>query len=244
MQKLYVEGTYNVRDLGGCITTDGKTIKTGMLIRSGNLDKLPEAAQQQLIDYGVKTIVDLRDEWEQKLYPNVFTRASQIIYHNVPLLGAALSNNEAWQAVESDYIELHELYIKYLEWCQPQIASIITTIADADSGIVFHCHAGKDRTGIIAALLLSSIGVSDTVISQDYSLTSGEIPHLIAEWREYQLNKGGDMTQFERDVASKPQTMMSMLKYIKDSYGSTTAYLQSCGVTASTLLKLHEKFLE
>jgi protein-tyrosine phosphatase len=244
MQKLYVEGTHNVRDMGGYTTDDGKTTKIGMLIRSGNLDKLPEVAQQQLIDYGVKTIVDLRSEWEQKHYPNVFTEASQMKYYNLPLVSDTLSNNEAWQAVENDYTELHELYIKYLEWCQPQIVSIITTIADADSAIILHCHAGKDRTGIIAALLLSSVGVSDTAISQDYSLTGGEIPHLIAEWRDYYLSKGRDIAQIEREVATKPETMMSMLKYIEDTYGSMTAYLESCGVTSSTLMKLREKFLE
>lgn len=244
MQKLQIKGTYNVRDLGGYITEDGKTTKVGMLIRSGNLDKLPQASQQQVIDYGVRTIIDLRNEWEQRHYPNVFTVASQITYHNLPLLGDALTNNEAWQAVKDDYVERHELYIKYLEWHKSQIATIITTIVNADSATMFHCHAGKDRTGIITALLLSIVGICDTAIAQDYSLSSSEIAHLIAEWREYNLKNGHDMAQFERDVVSKPQTIMSMMAYIKETYGTTAAYLQSCGVLDSTLTKLHQKFVE
>lgn len=244
MQKLHIEGTYNIRDLGGYTAKDGKTTKAGILIRSGNLDNLPQASQQHLIDYGVRTIVDLRDEWEQRHYPNVFTEASQVTYHNVPLLGDALSNNEAWYAVKDDYVELHELYTKYLEWHQPQIAKIITTIADADSVTLFHCHAGKDRTGIITALLLSAVGISDTAIAQDYSLSSGAIAHLVAEWRKYNLNDERDIAQFERDVSSKPKTIMSMMAYINQTYNTTTAYLHSCGVLDSMLTKLHQKFLE
>jgi protein-tyrosine phosphatase len=72
-------------------------------------------------------------------------------------------------------------------------------------------YAGKDRTGIIAALLLGSVGVPDHLIAKDYSLSNLNITHLIKQWREYAIQHGQDMQYFERDAGSETTTMLSML---------------------------------
>jgi protein-tyrosine phosphatase len=243
MLQLTVPGTWNVRDPGGFQTRTGKTVKTGVMLRSGNLDKLPAASQKQLIDYGVKTVVDIRDEWEAENYPNVFINGSTVIYRNVPFLGDALSGDQNWQAESSDFTHLHELYIKYVQRCQPQIADIMTAITESESVVMVHCHAGKDRTGIIAALLLSLINVPDDVIAEDYSLSSAQISHLIKEWRAYNLEKGRDMQKFERKVASDPETILRTLQFVRDTFGSTEAYLRQCGVSDATLTILRQRLL-
>lgn len=83
MRELNILGTYNIRDLDGYATSDKKIIQYGALIRAGNLDKLPETSQTELLDYGVKTIIDVRDEWEAENYPNPFEESTNIDYHNL-----------------------------------------------------------------------------------------------------------------------------------------------------------------
>ena len=231
MTVIDVFGTYNVRDLGGYKTEDGHRTKSHTLIRAGNLDKLPEASQQQLIAYGIKTVIDIRDEWEVAHYPNAFADSPHVTYLNIPLLGDALSNDDAWQKDTADYDRLSDLYITYLEGCKRQIAAILTTIANQDMPTVFHCHAGKDRTGIIAALLLSMSGVSVEDIATDYSLSDQHIQHLITEWRQYAVANGQDMEEFARKTASRPETMVEMMDYLNRTYGSTRDYLRSCGIS-------------
>src|SRR5689334_817200 len=149
MHQLSIEGSYNVRDLGGYPTTDGRAIRSQMLIRAGNLDKLTNTGQQQLIDYGVRTIIDLRDEWEVRRYPDKFARSTAVTYLNIPFLGDNYVEEEPARIV----ITVQDIYCVYLDNCQPQIGAIVTAIAEHPSAIVFHCHAGKDRTGIIAGLV-------------------------------------------------------------------------------------------
>src|SRR5690606_34189317 len=104
-----------LRDLGGIAVSDSYIIKANALLRSGNLDKLPKESQRHLLDYGIKTVIDLRDEWEIEAYPNVFENSDSVIYHNLPLIGDDLSNNADWQSETKHYIDLHELYIKYID---------------------------------------------------------------------------------------------------------------------------------
>lgn len=243
MPELKVEGTYNMRDLGGYITKDDDIVKHKTLIRSGNLDKLPETSQNTLLDYGIQTIIDVRDEWEAENYPNPFVSYDEVKYYNLPLIGDALSNDEGFQVDTRDYVHLNELYIKYIDRCQPQIGQIISTVSDSEMGIVIHCHAGKDRTGIIVALILSVIGIKDDEIANDYALSNQNIQHLISEWRAYEKSKGYDMEQFERNNSSLPETIIETLGHIRENYGSVGDYLRRCGLSKEQLSCLKDKFL-
>ena len=188
---IEVEGGYNVRDLGGYPTIEGRLTRSRVLIRAGTLDKLTPHGQRQLADYGVKTIVDLRDEQEANEYPDLF--APSTTYLNLPFFGDTLSADETWYRHWTDSPTLHELYQHYFDRCQPQIKAIISAVAASTPGILFHCYAGKDRTGLIAALVLSSVGVPAEVIAEDYERTSQHIQHLIVEWRESAQKTGGSM---------------------------------------------------
>src|SRR5258706_15220588 len=214
LHELHLEGGYNIRDLGGYPTEDACSTQKGILLRSGNLDKISVAAQQQLIDYGVKTVIDLRDEWEAEHFPNPFAQSKIVTYLNLPLIGNNVSRNATWKAESQNYTALSELYTKYLEHCQSQLGTIVSTIAESTFATVFHCHAGKDRTGIVAALLFGAVGVPDAAIAEDYALSASQISPLIRQWREYALQHGQDLTHFERDAASDSATMTTMLDYL------------------------------
>ena len=225
--RLDVQGTYNIRDLGGLPIVNGGMTRRHKFIRAGNLDQLPLSSQKQLIDYGVKTVIDLRDEWEVQQYPNVFAQSSDVTYRNLPLIGDHLTHSDAWEEKTKHYTELHELYCNYIDYCQTQIGAIMTTIAQSESTTIFHCYAGKDRTGIIACLLLGALGVSDHLIANDYSQSNHEITHLIEQWRDYAIQHGQDMQQHERDSASKTTTMLKTLTYIRQQYGTISNYFDN-----------------
>lgn len=244
MQHMHVTGTYNLRDLGGYRTADNRSTRQHVFIRAGNLDKIPPESERQLTQYGVKTVIDIRDEWEAEHYPNVFAKSTDVSYRNLPLIGDALSNDKSWQSESEQYIQLHDLYIQYLERCKTQIGAIFTALAESESAVVFHCHAGKDRTGIIAALLLSSVDVPDKPVALDYSLSSQQISHLIEEWRAYALQHGRDMVQFEHQAASEPETIFKMLHYLRANYEDVPCYLRACGVTDHLISRLRGRFIE
>ena len=240
---ISVEGGYNVRDLGGYSTKDGFVTREKVLIRAGSLDKLSDAGQQQLIDYGVKTIIDVRDEWEVREFPNVFAQSTLVTYLSLPLVGKQLSDDKQWNARTENYTQLYEFYCQYLDVCQPQIGIIVTAVAESTSATLFHCYAGKDRTGILAALLLDVVGVQDAVIATDYAQTSQYITHLVAEWRKDAEQNERDMKQFERDTGAESETMLNMLQYLKQSYGNVQNYLHLCGVSNHHLEQLKSRFV-
>jgi protein-tyrosine phosphatase len=243
VRHIDLEGGFNVRDLGGLPTHDGRLTSEFMLIRAGSLDKLTLQAQQKLINYGVKTIIDLRDEWEVRDYPNVFVNSTDVQYWNLPLIGDRLSQDSVWTAETDRYAELHELYAHYLVHCQPQIRAIFSAIAEGSPTTLFHCYAGKDRTGIVAALLLGVAGVPDGVIADDYAETTAQISHLKPRWLSYAIEHEEDMQRFERNTGSDARTMAVLLDNIRQRYGDIAAYLQHCGVSPDQLEGLKKRFV-
>jgi protein-tyrosine phosphatase len=241
---LQFEGGYNLRDLGDIPTGQGQLTRKGVFIRSGNLDKLSISAQEQLIQYGVKTVIDLRNEWECRNYPNVFAQSNQVQYRNLPLIGDLLNDDEDFKAQTENYSNLHEIYRVYLDTCQAQIGAIIGAIAESPATTVFHCYAGKDRTGIIAALLLALVEVDDALIAIDYAETNQQIAHLVEEWRTYAIKNQRDLAKLERDANAAPETILDSLSYVRENYGSVWEYLQVCGVSNSQLTQLRECFIE
>jgi protein-tyrosine phosphatase len=235
---INLEGGFNLRDLGDIPTTDGKTTKRGVFVRSGNLDKISVEGQQKLIDYGVKTVIDLRSEWECRNYPNVFSSSSLVQYKNLPVLSDELSENSQFKAKTGRAANLAGIYRVYFDNCQQAIGTIISTVAESPSTTVFHCYAGKDRTGIVAALLLSIASVDDATIAADYAETTNHIQHLLLEWRENAIKNNRDLTKHDREVGAAAETILDSLSYIRKQYGSIEDYLQICGVTAQQILQI------
>lgn len=241
---MTIDGTYNVRDLGGLPVEGGGVTRRRVLIRAGNLDKLPAASQTSLIEYGVKTIIDLRDEWEVKDYPNVFANSEMITYLNLPLIGEQTLDSDTWQIWKDKATPLHDIYISYVEHCQRQIGTIIRALAVSTPTAIIHCYAGKDRTGIITALVLAAIGVPDAYIAEDYSLSHAQIGHLIETWRQYALENNIDMKQIERDASSDAETILKTLEHIRSHYGSIANYLVACSVTDTHLASIRSRFVQ
>ncbi len=228
---IEVEGGYNVRDLGGCPTAGGGITRYGRLIRAGNLDQVTERGRQALLDYGLKTVIDLRSSDEVRQYPDVFAGCAQVHYLNLPF-----SPND--YAGGADYQHLHELYCESLASRRENIRTIVGTIAESEPGILFHCAVGKDRTGMISALILGTVGVPAQVIAEDYAETTRHIVAQVEAWREYLMRNGEDMTYFERDYAAVAPTMLATLEVLEREYGGAESYLRTCGISTAQIAQL------
>lgn len=241
---LDFEGAYNIRDLGGLPTRDGGVTRPRVFVRADCLHQLTPAAQQQMIDYGIRTIIDLRTSEELQMSPDVFAGSQMVNYLHLPFVGDELASGAAWQEAYQKQAPMHERYVAHLPLCQPALRTIFTALAEETPTVLFHCFAGKDRTGMIAALLLGALGVPDEVIAEDYAHTYVRLTPLIAKWRVTAEAEGQDMEQFEIDVRADAETIQFMLDYVRAEYGSAEGYLRLCGVTGDQLDRIREKFVQ
>jgi len=244
MHPLLVEGSYNIRDLGGYVTRDGRATRPGLFLRAGNLAQVTPTGAQQLLGFGAKTIIDLRDEWEVEKYPDVFAQSAPWGYANLPFIGNSLYSAKSWRDRTKTYAGLDGLYEIFLDACQPQVAAIFTALAASQPAAVFHCHAGKDRTGLVSALLLGAAGVPAQLIADDYAATSQHISGLVAGWRVAAEAQGQNMENFERDTGAVAETMLRTLNHLEQRYGGAASYLVQCGVSQQQLDELLARFVD
>jgi protein-tyrosine phosphatase len=237
-----LDGTINLRDLGGYPTSDQRETRWGVLLRSGNLDQVPLASQTALINYGVNTVIDLRDEWEQAGYPNVFTDSAQVKYHNLPFVG---DGADALRQQMEDAPDLASIYILALEHRKSQIRRIIEQIANKPSGCaIIHCVSGKDRTGLIAALVLGALGVVEETIIQDYTLTEKYLDRQRQQWIEQANSDEETLKRLKRDMSANAQNLRDTLAYLKANYGDLLGYLQAIRISDQTLQQLRSALLK
>lgn len=167
------EGCFNVRDLGGIPTTDGRSIRWGAVVRADSLHKLSNQGWSALIDHGVRTVIDLRNCAER--VADVARRPTQLTTIELPLDG--IEDRRFWDPiVEGPQFGTPIYYRGHLEQMPQRSAAVVTAIARArPGGIAFHCVGGRDRTGQITILLLALAGVSSEQIVTDYELSDARL---------------------------------------------------------------------
>jgi protein-tyrosine phosphatase len=244
-RRLIWEGCWNTRHLGGYRTEDQTRTHPRGLVRSGNLARLTDTGQAAVIDSGVSCVIDLRSAYELNLEVNPF--ASLEDDPTVPkYVHAPLIDETQLEAVRrvSSAPSAFAMYEVMLEAFKTNIGGILTAIADAPPGaVVVHCHAGKDRTGLIVALLLRLVGVTAEDIAADYALSDA---YLQVQYEEM-LSQKTDLQEraaLAAQLTSKPETMIATLAFIDERYGGTEAYLRTCGVTTEQLEHLKRRLKE
>jgi protein-tyrosine phosphatase len=235
---LKLEGTYNVRDVGGYLTSDGRITRWRRLLRADGMHRLTEEAQRTLLETGLRTIVDLRRPREVEHQPNVFATATTLRYLHMPL----------YQVVVGDEDErtLREVYRWMVEECQPQIAAVIRLLAEPDAlpGLV-HCTAGKDRTGVIVALLLGAVGVPAETIVADYALSAENLRGEFTEETRRRVTAAGlDWAKYERLMISPAEFMRDTLDHLDERYGGVQPYLRTIGIDGEELAILRDMLTE
>ncbi|MGV9454649.1 GNAT family N-acetyltransferase [Streptomyces sp. NPDC003635] len=219
------DALHNFRDLGGYRTADGRRVRPGRLYRADSLGKLAEGTEDwsRFLALGVRTVIDLRYPWEIESRGRVPDHAS-LTYHNLsiehrPYNQAALTPDiEAGPYLAERFMEVAEDGTEEIR----QALELIAKSAESDEPLVFHCASGKDRTGELAALVLSLLGVDERTIIEDFSLTELATPALLADWRA--RNAGRD--PLWPDFARAPESVMRLfLAALKERYGSVDGYV-------------------
>ncbi|MBO9326889.1 MAG: tyrosine-protein phosphatase [Roseiflexus sp.] len=234
-----LEGAHNVRDVGGYMTVDGRITRWRRLLRADSLHHLTIEDQQRLRAYGVRTIIDLRLPFEVAHNPNVFAKAHDVHYTNLPLI-----TERSETSIESRASSVSELYCLMLDECQEPIRQILATIAEADAPVLVHCFVGKDRTGLITALALRATGVPVETIADDYALSEALTVALLAEIRAMLIRLGYDVTRFDRLSPAPREAMIATMAYLDERYGGIETYLTSIGLTDAQLAGLRRLLLE
>lgn len=242
--RLLWDGCSNVRDLGGHHLMHGGVTRTGSLIRSDNLARLTPAGQDAVRVGGVSTIIDVRSPYELDLEANPFAQApanNDPVYRNLPLMDEADTEGVALINTASS---VAEMYQTMLDRFQANIGAIMTGIADAHPGaVVVHCHAGKDRTGLVVAMALRLSGVSIDQIVEDHTLSDTYLSALYKELLDKKTDPN-ERARLAEQLSSKPEAILGALSHLDEYYGGVESYLLGCGLDTITIQKLRSRLLE
>ena len=214
----------NLRDLGGYNTKNGNTTKYEKVFRSSAIYKLKKEEEKYLNDIGIKAVIDLRVPEEIERHPSAFTNHEKIKYFNFPL-------SNAWPKVEDEVPNTYFNMIKSHE----SMASIMKTIANTDGGVIFHCTAGKDRTGIVACLMLLLAGVEEEDILADYMVTYAYFYKGVRIMHD----EDPDLPAFVGTI--KVEHLEQTINRLNEIYGNVEGYLTQIGLTNNEIQKLKNK---
>jgi protein-tyrosine phosphatase len=231
-------GCLNVRDLGGIPAADGRRVRRGALVRSDQLCRLQDAGRAALLAHGVRTVIDLRTPAEAEHDPDPLWHEHGVDYALVPQ-----QDEQFWRSLdpartrsERDALVLDERAV--------HIVAMARVVAHAaPGGVLIHCLAGKDRTGIAVALLLGLVGVSDTDIASDYALSEA----ALAAERVAALAVAPDeeaRARLERGYDSRAETMLATLAHLHARHGGAAAYLARAGLSGADGHRISERLLD
>jgi protein tyrosine/serine phosphatase len=223
---------FNFRDLGGYLAADGRQVAWRRLYRADNLGRLSGEDIDRFTALGIRAVVDLRRPTEIAEHGRIPELAG-VAYHHLHLV------HPAWESSPQDDLPARVAYLldRYSEMVEAggdAIGDALRLIAQSSSTpLVFHCMAGKDRTGIVAALTLALLGVDDETIAADYT-----------------LSEASDVTyRLRHALTPAPYTvvpaavMTSWLAWLRDGHGSIEGYVKSLGVTADDVAAMREHLL-
>jgi protein-tyrosine phosphatase len=229
-RELRLEVAHNVRHLGGYATRDGRTT-TDAAIRSASLHRLTERGLEQLRERDVLTIVDFRSDVERERDVTPDTRRFGIRVVHAPVF----QHDASPAGLAGEFPGFAAVYAMFLEVGAPAYRVLLETLAEADGRVLFHCAAGKDRTGVAAALLLELAGVDDETIIEDYTVTERLLAPLKDQWLPQMRERGFDETKAAALLAAPRADMEATLRHLRERFGDGEGYARAIGVADSAI---------
>lgn len=235
----------NVRDLGGHATEDGGETRFGAVVRADSVASLTDEGWRQAIDYGVRTVIDLRMQAERDADP---LRELPIEALHLPAFGdwddSIEAEIDAVAAAEKDTpSKTAAVYLEFLERFRPNFARAVSAVANAPEGaVIVHCQGGKDRTGLVAAMLLRLAGVGIEAIAEDYALSEVHLAPRLEKW----LAETADDEERERlrQISATPApSMQRVLDELERRYGSVASYLEAGGASREDVERARTRLL-
>lgn len=244
------EGCFNFRDLGGWRTTDGRTVAWGRLYRADSVHRMTESdatrARQEL---GLRTVLDLRSELEISYGGLGLLAEAGTARHHLPLSSRrgqpiVIDGTSAAPSADRSPDTMVANYLAIMEASSDLIVDAVSALA-TDRGLpaVFFCAAGKDRTGVLSAVVLGALGVRDEDIMADYVLTTDSIDRIITRFAADENSPAIYRDNPPSHFAPVAETMQRVLRDVRHRYGSFGEYLVSKGLAETALSGLNEALL-
>jgi len=265
---LDIEGVINFRDVGGYQTEDGRTVTWGKIFRSAQLDRMSAQGARDMAALGIKTVIDLRFSEETRRYPTMRHAVpdADILSWQDEFEGDSNEKSDAikrsWQQSldSNDSAQVREAmrinYPKKLYSHKAIYKKMLQRLIGQQTPLVFHCAAGKDRTGVAAALILSLLGVNDDVIVEDYLLTQQATLNLLESFHAGGATGPQGNTDFQHKLASYPRELVqpvfdadisyinTLLDYVKSQYGDFNQYASTIlGFSSNDIQSLQKRLL-
>lgn len=231
--RLPIPNLENCRELGGYSTNDGQQTKWHSFLRSSDMGQMKEEEINFLKAYGVKTIIDLRRIEELEVEPNPLSERADFDYYNLPFITKSIYDITKYKSAKLDYT-MGDFYIELLEQ-KTAVKEIFQTISEAKDGcILFHCRVGKDRTGVLAMLLLGLAGVEKKDIVANYEVSYSKLESL----HDLEVNSSFHFLYSNREY------ILQAYEYILDNYETFEKYLISVGITKLDIQKVRKRFIQ
>ncbi|MDR1344011.1 MAG: tyrosine-protein phosphatase [Tannerellaceae bacterium] len=223
---LLMDSVQNFRDMGGYISARGKSIRWGKVFRSGAISRISDKDRSRLDRLKIKTIIDLRSKQEVRDMPVDYPKAEVI---NIPIISDA---NNIFSLIMEGKVRkgdgllfMQDLYLQYITANEPAFAEALNLFLDEDNyPILFNCSMGKDRSGILAALLLAALDMPEEIIFSDYMATNDCLD--IRRYANFVKGMDADAQEALTVVLSADETFLDVVfRKIKKEYGSVPQYL-------------------
>ncbi|MGF7234083.1 MAG: tyrosine-protein phosphatase [Frankia sp.] len=248
---IALEGGVNFRDLGGYRTASGGRVRWGRVYRSAALHRLTPADVTTVDQLGLRVVYDLRTDRELELAPSILPDGVRV--ERLPIDGKAAKITDLTDLivagkladVSPDFLE--RTYEAMAEASASTFGHLLTRLAQADgTPALFHCAAGKDRTGMSAVLLLSALGVDEATILDDYELSSVHFTdRQMAKLRLKLADVGMDLERYNAVFGVSRDAMATMLAALRERYGSVERYLrEECGVGDDIVAALRARLVQ
>ncbi|MFF6871223.1 tyrosine-protein phosphatase [Streptomyces sp. NPDC090109] len=237
------ERLHNFRDLGGCRTAGGGTVRWETLYRSDSLGKLADAGPADLARFrelGVTTVIDLRYPWEIAAKGRL-PETDGVAWHNLSVEHRPYDQAE----IDPDLDPWRYLADRFAEVAEDgavELRTALEVIAAADGPLVFHCASGKDRTGLLAAVLLALLEVPDEEVLADFALTELATDRLVADWH---ASHPGRTLRWPGYGRAPAEVIRLFLADLRARYGSVEAYATGhVGLDPAVVTALRTRLVE
>jgi hypothetical protein len=251
-----LEGSFNFRDLGGYRGLDGRPTRWGRLFRADALHELTADDVVRLRTLGLRTVVDLRTDRELDRSGRGPLEPEPVAFHHLAVVREGVpgtGTGDAGSVADADSVaapappgdDLAERYLWYLDVGRGALVEALTLLGGPDHyPLVFHCAAGKDRTGVLAALVLELVGVDREVIVADYVITAERIRHILDRWRsDPDFAERMERIPPSRFTVEAP-TMEGFLDGLAERHGGARSWALGAGVAPEALDRMVDLVLE
>jgi protein-tyrosine phosphatase len=243
MQRLInLEGCLNFRDLGGYPTADGRAVRWRQVFRSDALHLVTAADVAHLRDeIGLRDVIDLRSSAEVRSEGQGPLAQGDVRFHHVPLYDGEVREEDRERVAQ---ITLADRYVFMAELAGDRIARVVGLLADAEAPAVFHCAAGKDRTGVISAIVLGLLGVPDEVIVADYVATRENLDAIVDRLNALEGYRTMLAALPPDTMHANPETIVEFLERLRARFGSVEDYAMGAGVSEPAIARLRARLIE